>query len=139
MVSLLNPASSGKVAKIRVFSVQAETTSGSTVIIVYELRRITAHATGTDITPLPRDTTSAASVVQAKEEPGSVTGDTNIQSYIIQSNTAQGPSTYFATFGTVGEEPIVLNEGEGLVAHQVSSNGGIFRIGFVWTEEDIVA
>lgn len=137
MVSILNPASSGFKAKIRGLSVQAESSSGTNVIVLYELRRITAHSGGTTATIHKRDTTDAASALEAQTEPTSVTGDTNIQSYIIQSNTAQGPSSHFLQFGITGEKPICLDEGEGIVVHQVTSNGGTFQIGLIWTEEAI--
>lgn len=138
MVSIMNPSGSGAKVEIIGFSVQAESSSGTNVIVLYELRRITAHTlgAGTAATIQKRDLTDAASAVEAYVEPDSVTEITNpnIQSFIIQSNTAQGPTTYFLPFGISGETPIVLAAGEGIVVHQVTGNGGTFHIGLVWVE-----
>jgi len=134
MVSIMNPSGSGKHINIRGFSVQAETSSGTGVIVLYELRQITAHTAGTAVTIIKRCSSDPTSIAQVYNTPASVTGSTRAQSFIIQANTAQGPTTYFLPFGTVGEDPICLLPGEGLVAHQVTGNGGTFHIGLVWTE-----
>lgn len=140
MVSLLNPASSGKKVHVVGFSVQCESHTGTNVIILYELRQITAHSGGTAYTPVKRVSSNAASVAEVKVEPSSVTevaGPVNMQSYIMQSNTAISAAANFLSFGVVGEQAMCLLEGEGLVAHQVTNNGGDFRIGLVWVETDV--
>ena len=133
MASILNPSGSGVIVKVRSYIVAPESSSGTNVIVLHELRSITAHSGGTNFTPLKRDSDSVASAIEAKTEPASVTGTTNVQSLIYQSNTAQ--DIYKITFGTDGDTPIVLREGEGIVIHQVTSNGGTNQLTLVWTEE----
>lgn len=134
MVSILNPGGSGKIVRVRSLLVQAESSSGTNVIVLYELRRISAHSAGTTYTPKKRDTNDAAASTEAKTEP-TVTEISNptISSLVIQSNTAQ--AFPMLRFDEQESEAITLREGEGLVVHQVTSNGGTFQINLVWTEE----
>jgi len=133
MASLLNPSGSGKKLCVRALLIQPRSSSGTNVIVTYETRAITAHSGGSAFTPLKRDSADDASVAQAKTEPSSVTGTTNIHTFILQSNTVQG--IYVHRFGSWGERPIVLREGEGICIHQVTSNAGSFDITLIWTEE----
>jgi hypothetical protein len=133
MVSMMNPSASGKKLKVRGLLIQPEENAGTSVIVLYELRRITAQSGGDAFTPLKRDSLYPDSVAAVYTEPSSVTGDTNIHSFILQANTVQGVMLH--SFGQYGETPIVLNEGEGLNVHQVTSNAGQFHITVVWTEE----
>jgi hypothetical protein len=131
--SIFNPTGSGKVLKVRVFLVQPETSGGTAVIVLYELHRISAYSGGSPYTPLKRDTTDVASVAEVVTLPTSVTDDGNIHSFILQANTVQG--VYIHRFGSWGEKPIVLREGEGLLIRQITANYGWFHITTVWTEE----
>jgi len=136
MMSLLNPAESGKVLKVRRFSVQAESSSGTNVLVLYELRRISAHSSGTAVTPKKHDLSDADSVAEAKKEP-TVTeiSAPTVMPFIMQANTAQAPGAHFVDLVADGLKPIVLRPGQGLVMHHVTSNGGTFHTGLVYTEE----
>lgn len=135
MVSVLNPSGSGKVLRLRAMRVQPESSSGTGVIILMELRAITAHSGGSAATIHKRDSTNAAPGAESKTEPSSVTGSTNIHTFIFQANTAQGLHEHLFGSWADSHQPIVLREGEGVVVHQVTSNGGTFHIELVWTEE----
>lgn len=140
MVSVLNPAGSERLCKLRALLVQPESSTGTDLIVLYELRRFVAHSAGTSYTPIKRDKQDPASVVEAKTESTIDTydadiGTKNIHSFILQSNTVQG--VYIHPFGLHHEQPIIFRPGEGLVAFQVTSNGGTFHITMVWTEEKI--
>ena len=137
MLSLLNPSGSGKVLRLTLVEYFTLASSGTNVFLDVQLRRITAHSGGTSITPVKRDTSDAAAVAEVRSEP-SVTGGAAsdfIQQLVIQSNTSQPGESYRFRLGDVfGAKPITLRPGEGLVVHQVTSNGGTFCPGLIWTE-----
>jgi len=137
MATLFNPAASGRQIHLLGYSVQAESSSGTGVIVLYEVRRISAHSGGTLVAPKKRDTVYAASVAEVRDAPASVTeiADPMQQTFILQSNTMQSPMSHFRDLTAGGARPLILREGEGIVMHQVTSNGGTFHIGFVWAEE----
>lgn len=140
MLSLLNPASSGKKLSVLVAEYFPLSSSGTDVFIDVQIRRITAHSGGTSLTVIKRELTDASSVAEARSEP-SVTGGAAsdlVQQLVIQSNSPATGEAYRFKLGLVyahGEKPIVLAEGEGIVIHQVTSNGGDFAPGLVWIEE----
>ena len=138
MLSLLNPSGSGKLMRIYMAEYFTLASSGTNVYIDVQLRRITAHSGGTAITPIKRDTEDSAASAEVKSEPSSVTGGAAsdiIQQLVIQSNAPQSGEAYRFRFGDLpGEKPITLAPGEGIVIHHVTSNGGTFCPGLVWTE-----
>lgn len=134
MVSIFNPDASGKIARVRSLLVQAESSSGTGVIVLYELRRISAHSAGALYTPRKWDTTNPNAVVVARTAPDvTEIADPTVYSLILQANTAQ--SLPMLRFGGDNAESLTLQANEGLVVHQVTSNGGTFQINLVWTEE----
>lgn len=138
MLSLLNPTGSGKTVKIRLIEFFALLNSGTNVYIDVQLRRITAHTNGTDITPSKRSTDDDAAVAEVKSEPDVTGGAATdiIQQMVVQANNPSAGEGYRFRMGTAPEEkPITLKPGEGVVIHQVTSNGGTFAPGLVWTEE----
>lgn len=137
MATLFNPAGSGKEIRLLGYSVQAESSSGTGVIVLYEVRRISAHSGGSLVTPKKRDTSDPASIAQVRDGPSSVTeiADPTQHTFILQSNTMQSPMGHFRDLSMGGARPLILREGQGIVMHQVTSNGGTFHIGFVWVEE----
>ena len=139
MLTLFNPLGSGKLLKLRELIVQCSSSSGTNVIVEYELRRITGHTeNGTpedNLTPHKRELSDAASVAESYKEPNAVAGATRIWTHVLQSNTQQSPASHLWLFGPRGMKPLVLAPGEGVVFHQVTSNGGTFVITAVWTEE----
>lgn len=138
MMTMLNPASSGKKAKLWKLTVQAVTSSGTNVVVEYELASITSHTSGTTVTPSKRDSSDASSVVEIRTEPTAVGSYTRLWTHVLQSNAMQAPSAYGWEFSPNDEvKPFTLAEGEGLCVHQVTSNGGTFAISLAWTEEDL--
>jgi hypothetical protein len=138
MLSILNPASSGKTVKIRIAEYFTIASTGTDVYIDVQLRRITAHSAGTSLTPIKRDTASAAAVAETRQAPNVTGGAASdiVQQLVIQSNSPVGGEGYRFRIGDgIEYEPLVLAEGEGVVVHQVTSNGGTFCPGLVWTEE----
>lgn len=139
MLSFLNPSGSGKTVRLLIAEYFPLASTGTAVYIDVQLRRITAHSGGTAITPIKRDTSEAAASAEVKSEPTSVTGGAAadlVQQLVMQSNAPSGAQAYRFLFGEgLGEQPFVLAPGEGLVVHQVTSNGGTFCPGLVWTEE----
>lgn len=134
MLSILNPSSSGVLAKLLKATIQCSN-SGNTVIVEYEMQRITAHSGGTTVTPSKRELSDAASAVEARTAPTSLTGATRVQTLVMQSNTAQSPTSYEWTFGNVPlEAPYIFAPGEGLNMNQITSNNGDFIITLVWVE-----
>lgn len=135
MLSILNPASSGKLVRVLLAEYFTLASSGTNVFIDVQLRKITAHSGGTSITPIKREQSDGSAVVTAISEPSSVTGGAAadiLQQLVIQSNAPQTGEAYRFRLGD--GKPIVLAEGEGLVVHQVTSNGGTFCPGLLWTE-----
>lgn len=135
MLSILNPASSGKLVRVILAEYFPLSSSGTNVYIDVQLRKITAHSGGTSITPIKREASDGSAVATARAEPSSVTGGAAadiLQQLVIQSNSPAGGESYRFRLGE--GKPIVLGEGEGLVVHHVTSNGGTFAPGLLWTE-----
>ena len=75
LISLLNPAASGRLAKVRRITITLEADVDNTIPgLQLKLHRITAHGTGTALTPRPFDTGDAAAVCTGRQnltvEPG---------------------------------------------------------------------
>jgi hypothetical protein len=145
MISILNPAGSGKKYKIRKVWAVVTNSSGATVIIPFELRHATAvTGGGALLTPKPLDTTAGAPASVA-EVRGAPTGITDAAAplwwtWIEQINTAQGGTenmshTMHNSSAVADAEPVTLAEGNALYVKQIASNTSTFRMGFLWTEE----
>jgi hypothetical protein len=144
MISILNPSGSGKIVKIREAWATVPSSSGTTVIIPFEIRHATAITTGTTQTPKPMDSADPASVAEVRVLP---TGISDASAPIVwwtwtqQINTSQGSTdamTHTIHDGMVTSElkPITLRPGHGLYLRQIANNTSTFRVGFFWTEED---
>lgn len=137
MLSLLNPAGANRAIRVHVVEYFPLSSTGTDVYIDVQVRRITAHSGGSALTIVKRDASDDNSVGEAKSAP-SVTGGAAsdlIQQLVIQSNSPAGGESYrFRLCDGHGERGIVLAPGEGIVIHQVTSNGGTFCPGLLWTE-----
>ena len=138
MLSLLNPSSSGKTIHLLALEYYPMSSSGTNLMLDIQLRSITAHSGGTSLTPVKRESSDDDAYGAVMSEPSSLTGGDaadQISQHSLQSNTVQSASSHIWRFGTLlGEKPIILAEGEGVVVHQVTSNGGTNAIGLLWTE-----
>ena len=142
MLSLMNPSGSGVV--IRVYEVWATvpSSSGTTVIIPFEIRRATAVTTGTTLTAVPLDTTNPATQAVVRQAPTGISDATPVLlwTWLQQINTAQGSTDAMtheiANFsGNSRCQPLTLREGEGIYIRQIATNTSTFRMGVLWTEE----
>lgn len=137
MLSIMNPSASGKLVKLWIAEYFTFSSSGTDVYIDVQLRKITAHSGGTSITPIKREQSEGAASATVRSEPSSVTGGAAsdiLQQLGIQSNSPAGGESYRFRLAEGGLKPIILDEGEGVVVHQVTSNGGTFGPGLLWTE-----
>jgi hypothetical protein len=138
MLSLLNPSGSGKVVRLYLVEYFPISSSGTDVYIDMQLRAITAHSGGSSLTPIKRDSADAAASAEVRSEPTSLTGGGTsdlLQQLVIQSNApSMAEAARFKLGDMFGSKPIILHPAEGLVVHQVTSNGGDFCPGLVWTE-----
>jgi len=136
MLSLLNPNGSGRLIKIWTLEYYPLSTLGTDTILDIQLRSITAHTGGSVIAPKKRDSTDADAVTEVRSGPtvtGGVASDI-VSQHGLQANTVPA-SGYVWRFGETHTKPIMLAEGEGVVVHQVTLNGGRNAVGLLWTEE----
>lgn len=142
MISIFNPASSGKITKLREAWSIVPISSGATVIVPFEVRHATAITTGATVASKALDTTDAAASSVVRQAP---TGITDAAAplwwtYLEQTNTAQGSTDAMVQQlhdGLVISElkPITLHEGDGCYLRQIAGNTSTFRMGFLFTEE----
>lgn len=142
MLSIFNPSGSGKV--IRVWEVWGvvPASSGTTVVIPFEMRSATAITTGTTVTAAKFDQNDATPVGVVRQAPTGITDATvpKFYTWVEQINTAQGSTDAHMhrvteTTAVNRTKPLVLREGEGLYLKQIANNTSTFRMGVLWTEE----
>jgi hypothetical protein len=137
MLSLLNPAASGKCLKIREFWALVKSSSGTTVVIGWEVRRLSAHSGGTVLTSVRNDLADPVTVGEARSAPDSVTDVELYRPWVVQINTSQSPFTYMLQFQRDPyEKPLVLRPGQGICFKQIQNNTSTFDVGVRFTEED---
>lgn len=137
MIGLFNPSGSGKV--IRVWSIwfRCKSNTGNNVLAGYEIRRSSAQSGGTSVAKAKLDTADPISPMDVVDGSTAITvTDVElIQTWVIQTNTAQTPNSYEIAFG--GElKSLILRPNEGIYIKMVTSNNtSAMNIGFAWTEE----
>ena len=144
MISIFNPSGSGKIIRLREVWATVPSSSGTTVIVPFEIRHATAITTGTTQTPKPMDSSDAASVAVVRVLPTGISDSAAPVvwwTWLQQINTSQGSTdsmTHIIHDGMVTSElkPITLRPGHGLYIRQIANNTSTFRVGFFWTEED---
>lgn len=138
MISILNPSASGKIVKIREVWAAVPNSSGTTVIIPFEMRRASAITTGTTVTAGKFDNNDSDSVAVVRTAPTGITDVSLLYTWIEQINSAQGSTnahSHIVQDAYISEtRPIVLRETEGLYLKQVANNTSTFRMGILWTE-----
>lgn len=143
MISIFNPASSGKIVKLREAWATVPSSSGATVIIPFEIRHATAITTGTVVNEKSLDTGDANDAVSVvRQAPTGIT-DHAIPvwwTWVEQINTAQGSTNshteILSDSQSVSElRPLTLREGNGAYLRQIATNTSTFRMGFLFTEE----
>lgn len=141
LLSLFNPAASGKVLRVLRTWVICPSVTGNQVILTVELRHSTEVTTGTTVTPAPLDSIdegNASGVV--RQEPTGITDHATLPlwwSWITQINTGignQGDERGAHPDDAAGK-PITLREGHGLYMKQRLNNNSDLRIGVMWTED----
>lgn len=136
LIGLLNPAASGKIIKVWAIWVLVPSSSGATVVIPIELRKISALSAGTSVTPLAYDSTDSASVATAAADAPTNTDVALWYTRIYQVNSAQYSQGYWdPTSFSPQMKPITLNAGSGLLLKQVAGNTSTFRAGMAYTEQ----
>lgn len=143
MLSIVNPAGSGKVLKLRKVWGVVPSSSGASVIISFELRGTTEVTTGTIISAKKMDSVNADAVAVVRSAPTGITdSDAPVVywTWIQQINTAQGGTenmshTLHNSSAVADIQPITLRPGEGLYLEQKANNTSTFRMGVLWTEE----
>ena len=127
LISLLNPAASGQLAKVRRITISVAVQENDVVGGVdLKLHRITAHGTGATITPRPFDTADAASVCTGRQnmtvEPGYGVQLGTWSATVMKDNDVgqkfAGTTAFeFRIFDYVSGgpgKPLTLREGQGL-------------------------
>lgn len=139
MVAIFNPNASGKLTKIWGIWFRCKSNTGNNVLAGYEIRRSSTQSGGTNTDVMKLDTAdaSASAIVVDGTTTITVTDAGIVQTWVIQTNTAQTPNSYQLEFG--GEmKPLILRPNEGLYIKMVTSNNtSAMNIGFAWTEESI--
>lgn len=143
MISIFNPASSGKIIKLREAWATVPASSGATVIIPFEIRHATAITTGTIVNEKSLDTGDADSAVAVvRQAPTGITDHATPVwwTWVEQINTAQGSTNAhtetLSDSSSVSEiRPLTLREGHGAYLRQIATNTSTFRMGFLFTEE----
>jgi hypothetical protein len=136
LLGLFNPVGSGKIINVWATWMLVPSSSGTTVIVPIELRKISALSAGTTVTPLAYDSTDAASVATAKADAPTNTDVALWYTRIYQTNTAQHSQGYpDPTSISPSMKPITLNEGEGLVMKEIVNNTNTLRVGMAYTEK----
>lgn len=142
LLGLLNNGASGKSIKVWRYSISVPDSSGTDVVIDYELRKITALSGGTDVTPARMRTAYGdSSGITAKSLPATATDIATEKALVMHSthqlNQAQNPQGFFIPVQAGPEcEPLVLEEGQGVVIKQIDANTATVRVGLVYTQED---
>ena len=137
ILSILNPAASGFIAKVRRITVTLGADGGTfNDQPTFKIHRITAHGTGTAVTPRPFDTADAAAACTARSnltvEPGyGVQLGVWMQNLYSDNAVGQkyaGTTTIeFRIFDYVSGgpgKPLTLREGEGLTIEVDVNPGG---------------
>jgi hypothetical protein len=143
MLSIFNPSGSGKIIKIREAWATVPSSSGTTVIVPFEIRHATAVTTGTTQTPKPMDSADPSATAVVRVLPTGIS-DSAVPvwwTWTQQINTSQGSTdamTHVIHDGMVTSalKPITLRPGHGMYIRQIANNTSTFRVGFFWTEED---
>lgn len=142
MISIFNPAASGKIIKLREVWAVVPSSTGATVIIPFELRHATAITTGTTVTPKPLDSVDPAASAVVRQAPTGITDATDPKwwTWLEQINTAQGSTDAMVQQISDGSSTselrsITLHEGEGCYLRQIASNTSTFRMGMFFTEQ----
>jgi hypothetical protein len=137
MLAMLNPAASGKLVKLWSFWYLVPASSGATVIIPYELRRISALSAGTAVTPGKFDSADEDSSATIKSNAPTVTDVKLVLTRIHQISAAHKSQGYEIPLQMGSEaKPLLLREGEGVCLKQIANNTSTFRVGILYTEED---
>jgi hypothetical protein len=140
MISIFNPNGSGKILQIREFWGLVPSSSGTTVIIPFEIRRATEVTTGTTVTINKFDTTDLDSVAIVRQAPTGITDSGLLYTWVEQINTAQGSTdahTQVVNSGMSVDQikPLILRPNQGIYIKQIANNTSTFRMGALWTEE----
>jgi hypothetical protein len=143
MISIFNPSGSGKV--IRVWEVwgTVPSSSGTSVIVPFEMRLATAITTGSTVTAGKYDQDDPDPSAVVRQLPTGITDHSTtpkLYTWVEQINTAQGSTDAHSHVvadpsATSRTKPIVLREGQGLYLRQIVNNTSTFRMGLYWTEE----
>jgi hypothetical protein len=144
MLSIFNPAASGKIIKLREAWATVPTSTGATVIIPFEIRHATAIASGSTVASKPFDPADADAVAVVRQAPTAITDHAEPKwwTWVQQINTAQGSTDSMThqvsdSLSTSELKPLTLREGNGAYLRQVASNTSTFRMGFIFTEETL--
>lgn len=137
MLAIFNPNLSSKVIKIWSIWFRCKVNTGNNVLAGYEIRRSSTQSGGTAVDVMNLDTADGATSMQTVDGGSTITvTDAGIiQTFVVQTNTAQTPNSYEISFG--GElKSLVLRPNEGIYIKMVTSNNtSAMNIGFAWTEE----
>lgn len=150
MISILNAGGSAvkiKIREIRVINVRTTATTG--VVAEFQLLRITAHSSGTTITPISHDSTDTLNGSVTVRSAGTVTetagalrrwlwssdewgtGATDVESF---DHAFQNSLPQYKT--GIKEKPFTLNAGQGLHLKEITnSTNGTFDLLIVFTQE----
>lgn len=137
MLCIFNPVASGKVLRIYEVWAAVPSSSGTTVVIPFEMRQTSALTGGTVLTPKKWDTADAASIADVRSAPTGLVDSGLWYTWLEQINTAQGSTKAHWNDIHGGEplKPITLRPGEGLFLKQIATNTSTFRMGALFTEE----
>jgi hypothetical protein len=140
MLAVLNPAGSGKIIRVKRFSIFVPSSSGTEVVVHWEARMATAFSGGTAATPTKADSADAASAATCLTGATTITptdpAQPLVEDVVVQINTFQSPDSYrFDLAKSADEKPVVLRAGEGFYLKQIESNTSTHKVGIVYTEE----
>jgi hypothetical protein len=131
-LSLLNAAGSGKVVRVKkLFAVNLQTGTITGVVVRFDIKKITAHSSGTSVTPQPMDDNNAALPAGVTARTGAtVTEGALLYPWVTQNDEETAvPGFSKAMFqqsvniipeGAETQEH-VLREGRGLTVKQITS------------------
>ena len=136
LIGLLNPGGSGKIIRVWATWTLVPASSGTTVIIPIEHRKISTLSAGTTVTPQTFDSADPASAATVMADGPTVTDVALWYTRIYQINSAQYAQGYFDPSSIApAMKAITLRENEGLMLKQIANNGSTFRAGMTYTEE----
>lgn len=151
MISLMNSVESGVIVKIRrIFLINVRTAAVTGVVGEFQIKRISGHSAGTEITPDPYDTNDILDAGVSARTGAVVTGEASrnlrralwsTDEWGVGSEDVESMDHAYQSLTPLyehqaGTKPITLRPGQGLhVKQRVNSSNGTFDLVIEFTQE----